>query len=419
MSKCTCGKYASFNYVGLISKFCKKCSEKGMVNTKNKKCRCGKQPSFNFEGLKAIYCKSCKEDNMVDVKSKKCPCGKTPNFNFVGLLPICCKNCKKDDMVDVRNKKCSCGKQTTFNFESLKAICCKSCKKDDMVDVINKRCLCGTIACFNYKDLPPIFCNICKENEMINVKDKKCICGKIPNFNFEGLSPAYCKNCKKDNMVNMRNNRCACGTIACFNYEGRPAIYCSICKENEMINVKDKKCVLCGLFVSSKKYDWYCYGCYCFTHPDSKPARRHLTKERAVKLLMEEAFPNLNFTYNKSIGGCSHRRPDWFIDCLTHCIVVECDENQHKSYEKICELARLYEILQDVAYRPLIVLRFNPDKYKNGDGETVKGCFPGRTTKPNAQLRTRFTILKKSIEYHINHIPSNMLTEEKFFFDNK
>ena len=66
--------------------------------------------------------------------------------------------------------------------------------------------------------------------------------------------------------------------------------------------------------MSTKKYKWYCYSCFCFKYPDSIPAKRHLTKERAVNVLMKEAFPNFEFAYNKLVGGCSKRRPDWFID---------------------------------------------------------------------------------------------------------
>jgi hypothetical protein len=35
------------------------------------------------------------------------------------------------------------------------------------------------------------------------------------------------------------------------------------------------------------------------------------------------------------------RRPDILIDCGTHVIIVEVDENCHKSYESTCENKRI------------------------------------------------------------------------------
>ena len=185
-----------------------------------------------------------------------------------------------------------------------------------------------------------------------------------------------------------------------------------------MINVISKRCVSCNLFFSTKEYDYYCYSCYCWKFPGSQPAKRHLIKERAVHTLMKASFPALEISYNKSVG-CSQRRPDWFIDCLTHCIFVECDEEQHKSYKKLCEYVRLLEILEDISYRPLVVLRFNPDKYKNSDGDIIEGCFPNKAIKPTVKLGTRFEELRKAIEYHRQNIPIQTLIEEKFFFDGK
>jgi hypothetical protein len=44
-------------------------------------------------------------------------------------------------------------------------------------------------------------------------------------------------------------------------------------------------------------------------------------------------------------------------------INIEIDENQHKSYEEICENKRLMMISKDIGHRNLIVIRFNPDGY--------------------------------------------------------
>ena len=60
--------------------------------------------------------------------------------------------------------------------------------------------------------------------------------------------------------------------------------------------------------------------------------------------------------------------PDAYLDLLTHIIIIECDENQHKGYEDICENKRTMEISNDFNFRPIVFIRFNPDSYtKNGN----------------------------------------------------
>ena len=47
--------------------------------------------------------------------------------------------------------------------------------------------------------------------------------------------------------------------------------------------------------------------------------------------------------FNKEIkGGCSKRRPDVRIECLTHTVIVECGEHQHKNVK--CEEKRMMEL---------------------------------------------------------------------------
>ena len=45
------------------------------------------------------------------------------------------------------------------------------------------------------------------------------------------------------------------------------------------------------------------------------------------------------------------KRPDIFFDLSTHCVIVEIDENQHNSYEDICECARINEIVNGIGGR--------------------------------------------------------------------
>jgi hypothetical protein len=92
-------------------------------------------------------------------------------------------------------------------------------------------------------------------------------------------------------------------------------------------------------------------------------------KEHYVRNYLKKEFPNIKIVFNKKIdNGCSKRRPDVRIECLTHTIIIEVDEKQHNAYT--CESKRLCELFTDLGNRPLVMIRFNPDRYDKN-----KGCF--------------------------------------------
>ena len=55
-------------------------------------------------------------------------------------------------------------------------------------------------------------------------------------------------------------------------------------------------------------------------------------------------------------------------------MIIECDENAHKYADEICENKRTMQIFEDLAKRPIVIIRFNPDKYKKDD-KVIRGCF--------------------------------------------
>jgi hypothetical protein len=45
-------------------------------------------------------------------------------------------------------------------------------------------------------------------------------------------------------------------------------------------------------------------------------------------------------------------------------IIIEVDENGHNNEEYCaCENKRIMEISQDLSHKPIVFIRFNPDKY--------------------------------------------------------
>jgi hypothetical protein len=87
-------------------------------------------------------------------------------------------------------------------------------------------------------------------------------------------------------------------------------------------------------------------------------------------------FKNFTWINDKKIyDGCSKRRPDLLLDLGYQIIIIEIDENKHDNYDCICENKRLMEISKDLNYRPIIFIRFNPDKYIDNNGNIIKSCW--------------------------------------------
>jgi len=215
-----------------------------------------------------------------------------------------------------------------------------------------------------------LYCKLHALEGMINVKHKRCAdleCTKIPNFNTpESMEALYCKLHALEGMIDIKHKRCVdpdCTKRPTFNAPGSTeALYCKLHALEGMINVKDKRCVLCKIFQSTKRYNWYCFGCYCFTFPDKVIVRNHKTKENQIMADLKKIYPNI--IQDKIVsGGCSKRRPDGLIQLNDYNIIIEIDENQHNSTEYSCENKRMMEIFQDLGDSPLTVIRFNPDKF--------------------------------------------------------
>jgi len=122
------------------------------------------------------------------------------------------------------------------------------------------------------------------------------------------------------------------------------------------------------------------------------------------------------FWFKEKIVGicCSNRRPDVRIECLTHTVIVECDENQHKNYN--CENKRMMELFQDLGDRPLVMIRFNPDKYDN-----IESCFKftktGWLSLNKKEWNRRINTLKQKIREYCHSIPSKEMTVKQLFYN--
>lgn len=172
------------------------------------------------------------------------------------------------------------------------------------------------------------------------------------------------------------------------------------------------------------RYNNYCIRCFVHMFPDNKVVKRYKTKEASVVEFIKSAFPQHTFTFDKSVdGGCSRYRPDMLLDCLTHSIIIEVDENQHDSYDCTCENKRTMTLFQDLGHRPLVMIRFNPDDYVNAQGAEVKSCFTYKTKNQLPMVsrkqvwEDRLNVLKSRIEMHLENVPLEEVTIEHLFYD--
>jgi hypothetical protein len=354
---------------------------------------CRKRSSFNMEGnTRGLYCAQHKKPEMIDVRHKRCVepgCKKLRYFNFEGeKCPLYCAEHKKEGMMDVLSRRCvepGCKKQPHFNFEGVtKGLYCAQHKKPEMIDVLNKRCVepgCKKQRYFNFEgEKCPLYCAQHKKPEMIDVKHKRCVepgCSKRPHFNIESeIKGLYCAQHKKPEMIDVMNRKC-----------------------------KTEWC----LTRVQNKYDGLCLRCFIHLFPDRPVSRNYKTKEYAVVEFVTSKFPEVHWIADKIINaGCSKRRPDLLLDLGYQILIVEIDENQHIYYDCSCENKRIMELSQDTGHRPIIFIRFNPDKYIH-DGKMVTSCWGTNqygicVVKKSKQRewKERLSTLEQQVNYWIN-----------------
>ena len=320
-------------------------------------------------------------------------------FHYKGNTnPLYCKKHKKENMINIANPICikeKCKLRPSFNYiGETKAIYCKHHKLDNMIDVIHKKC-----------------------------KIESCI--KIPSFNYSSKNfGLYCKEHKLKDMIDVVHDICLsmnCNIQASYNYRNKlKRLYCFKHKLNNMIDInnRNKLCLKCQLWMGSKNNEYLCSDCFRFQYPDHKKFTKYKQKEKFICNKFQEDYPDLNIEFDKQIScqNCNKRRPDIFLDLAHYSIIIEIDENQHREYS--CENKRMMEIFESLGNRPLILLRFNPDKYCR-DNKTIKSVFQFSkigTIKETKEFYNRYEELKQRFEYWLKRKPDKEITIEHLFY---
>jgi len=105
-------------------------------------------------------------------------------------------------------------------------------------------------------------------------------------------------------------------------------------------------------------------------------------------------------------------------------IIIEVDENRHDSYTTECETARLNDISTDLNYRPVVMIRFNPDGYTTTDNVKITSPWAvNGTTKlysvkktRMAEWNTRLERLTAALDYHVNTENTELITIEELYY---
>jgi hypothetical protein len=249
--------------------------------------------------------------------------------------------------------------------------------------------------------------SIC-EHGRIKSHCKECGGGGICEH---GRMRSHCKECGGGGICDhgrMRSDckECVGGGVCEHGRIKRTCIYCK----------PEIACLLCKSILP-RKYKPYCFRCFCYLNPHSEVATKYKLKETYIVDRIRDTFPDLKFVYNKRISdGCSGRMPDLYLDCGTHNLVVEIDENQHSNYS--CENKRIMELFQDGGSIPLVVIRFNPDTYIENE-EKQMPCFSYTSSgqlKVESCFKEKFNVLTSTIERYYKEPLLKEITEIKLFY---
>jgi len=346
---------------------------------------CNKDRFCKHDKIKK-YCQECDGSGLCIHNKRKYYCRECGGGRF------CKHNKGKYDC-----KECNKNKLCEHNKEKYD---CRACHKNKLCehDKIKKYCQeCdGSGLCIH--DKKKYYCNKCNTNNICEHNKNKHDCKYCNKNRFctHGKRKSDCKECKGNRICIHDKRKDTCHIC---DKDKHPEKWCKLCK---FINVK------------SSNYKPYCFYCYCVMNPDAEIERQYKLKEHHLRDELIETYPKIQMIFDKKVNdGCSLRRPDVRIECFTHTIIIECDENKHIGYS--CENKRIMEIFQDLGNRPIVFLRFNPDQYKDAHGITIQGCFNKKSIN-DEEWTKRIKILKEKLNHHYNNIPIKEITVEELFY---
>ena len=194
---------------------------------------------------------------------------------------------------------------------------------------------------------------------MVDVTHKTCDavgCTTIAWYAPLGHQPTHCAQHRQKGMISYPRRTCqvsCCRQLGTHEAEGK-----RYCEEHMPVGAQNlgvSTCSVCGL--DDILHDGKCTTC----DPMTVQIRLH-AKENRIRDVLTVA--GISFIHDKMLEGptCGRERPDFQIDCGSHFVYVEVDENQHQSYACECEQTRMVNLVE-VRGMPVRWIRYNPDTY--------------------------------------------------------
>lgn len=348
-------------------------------------CKTCKGSSFCIHGKYKIYCKICDGKGLCIHDSVKSNC-------VTCLGSSICQHKKR------RSRCVLCKGGSTCPHQKIKSRCVL-CHGSELCIHKVRKAMC--ITCLGS--------NVCPHQKR---KSRCVLCNGREICQYQ-KNKSNCVECHTDNICEHDKIRYQC--VTCMG----PRICIHKIRKNTCITCTPSSgCQNCK-FVSilSSKWKPYCFRCYCILNPDAIIPRKYKLKEHHVTDALKEHFKDqITMIFDKKIeGGCSRKRPDVCIDFGSHCLMIEIDENRHVNYT--CEEKRMVDLYEDIGFRKIVFLRFNPDGYK----EKKKYPTPFKYTKTGllkldeTEFNRRMAQLIEKINDHKAE-PNEQLTVEYLFY---
>jgi len=337
-----------------------------------------------------------------------------------GKLKSICKECGGSNICShkrVKNNCVECHGASICDHNKRRSRCVE-CKGGSICphEKLKSRCSeCNGVELCDHKKRRE-FCIECIGSQICPHQLRKSRCSECGGTEIciHGNNKYNCIDCHGKNVCEHNKLQYQCveckGRLICI-HDTRKAV-CIICTPSS-------GCQNCHMIsVVGSQWNPYCFRCYCVLNPDAVIPRKYKLKEHHVIDFLKSQFQEtLTMRFDKMVeGGCSRKRPDVFIDFGSHCLIIEVDEHQHVSYS--CEEKRMIDLYEDVGFRKIVFLRFNPDRYK--DGKTVylssfRYTRAGILHLEETEFRRRMDHVVERIHVHRSE-PTEQITVEYLFY---
>jgi hypothetical protein len=202
-------------------------------------------------------------------------------------------------------------------------------------------------------------------------------------------------------MIFRPRKRCQdCSNLAIYG-PAKIRIHCELHRTANERNLIERTCKSCQLdnILDANDLCEYC------TPTNVKLATER--KEMHVReLLRQNGLGDAKFDQIPNGTACGRERPDCEYELKTHVVILEVDENQHKSYTCECEQIRMVNLSHTYGGKPVFWIRYNPDEFKLPDG-----------TKATITLHKREEHLLEWVRYARERIPEAFVEVVHLFYD--